>query len=315
MSKLINSRGEEMKISKPFLIGLVIIICFGTIFAADVDKELLVRFKTSTASFPSAQVDSCDVDSLDVPDTVITILNSVNARYLMEFADWFSIEDTLLTTPYGDTAYFPDLTAVFKIGFDSDSARTEAMDDIDSLLDDVLWVSKNCYGEYFSYYPYEEESFSNQWNMYNTNGHDIKAKDAWEYSLGYSGPKLGISDGKVYNHVEFGDRLSYDSWTGSSQIPSRDHGTHVAGIAGAGIHNYQVAGVAPFAKLRSSTIEEEVDYPDNYEITLDGAVWSIYQLASWGNRAINTSWGFPEYEALIHEACQSAWDAGALIVS
>lgn len=142
--------------------------------------------------------------------------------------------------------------------------------------------------------------FSQQWGLKNTAnpGYDINVEGAWSIVTG-TGIKVAIVDNGIdmlHNDIAANlSTMSYDAQSGSCPsvfISGNDHGTHVAGIAGAvGNNNLQIAGVAYGAKMIGVSHSLSID-PDivNTDISMElasGINWA------WINGAdvINNSWG------------------------
>ncbi len=161
--------------------------------------------------------------------------------------------------------------------------------------------------------PTNDTFFANQWHLQNTGqnggtfGIDISACKAWDLTTGCSSVTIAILDtGFELDHPDLIANVhstSYNTETGSS--PSAilgNHGTLVAGVAGASANNnLGVAGVAPNCKLMSISNE------------LAGTLASAMKRAAgiqyaWNNGAavVNNSWGSDVYSSQITDAVLDA---------
>ena len=123
-----------------------------------------------------------------------------------------------------------------------------------------------------------DNEFSNQWNLQNvgqtiggsvgTLGLDINVLPVWEYTTGDE-VTIGIIDtGISVSHTDLTDNISTDIngynfvYENNDLWPTgaENHGTHVAGIAGATSNSVGISGVAPDADLVSLTL---VDVPND----------------------------------------------------
>lgn len=155
--------------------------------------------------------------------------------------------------------------------------------------------------------------FSQQWGLKNTSysGYDINVEGAWSLSTG-SGVKIAVVDNKIDpGHDDLSSNLSnlsYDVSTGTSctHTDGEDHGTHVAGIAGAvANNNLQIAGVAYDAEIMRVRIIYGTGGSSFSEIA-SGISWA------WQNGAdvINCSWQTSTTASIINSAIASAMTNG-----
>ncbi|TDS58865.1 subtilase family protein [Myroides indicus] len=139
-----------------------------------------------------------------------------------------------------------------------------------------------------------DSDFSSLWGLKNNTypGMDINVCPAWNITTG-AGIKIAILDqGIDTNHLDLSGNIhsvSYDAKSGTSPsvFGNEEHGTHVAGIAGAiKDNNLQVTGVAPSAKLIPVSHSMYISTTISAELA-DGIAWA------WQNGAdvINNSWG------------------------
>ena len=165
--------------------------------------------------------------------------------------------------------------------------------------------------------------FNQQWGLYNSHniGKDINMNPIWTstnpsvYNITGKNIKIAIIDTAVdINHVDLEsniDSLSYNTDTGTSQIqinPLQDgaaHGTHCAGIAAARKDNgFQIAGVAPEAKIVSISNSLQLSYENSFKLA-NGITWAYEH----GVDVISCSW-HAGYNSAINDAIQNAFTYG-----
>ena len=98
---------------------------------------------------------------------------------------------------------------------------------------------------------------------------------------------IAILDGRVdAGHGDLQGRLSVHTVYGGTYTRNDNHGTHVAGIAGASLNNFGIVGVAPTARLFSIPVFDDTRWvaTDNGKAALDKAV-------TLGARVANMSYG------------------------
>jgi hypothetical protein len=97
--------------------------------------------------------------------------------------------------------------------------------------------------------------------------------------------------------------------------PGRNHGSHVAGIAGAAINNrIGVAGVAPFVRLLPvKTSKDNANAPDAR--TIYKGYQGILYAATAGARVVNCSWRDTAPSQANNELTQTALSMGTIVVS
>jgi subtilisin family serine protease len=187
--------------------------------------------------------------------------------------------------------------------------------------------------------PNDPDLLSLQWALHNTGqtggtvDADIDAVEAWDIEQGDPGVIIAIIDtGVDYTHEDLADNI----WHNPGEIPDNgsdddgnghidddigwdfvtedndpmdqdEHGTHVAGIAGAVTNNgIGMAGVCWNCKIMP------VRAGDRYFLNDDSAQAIIYA-AENGAKVLNLSWGGGPQSLLIADAIAFAADKGALI--
>ncbi len=142
----------------------------------------------------------------------------------------------------------------------------------------------------------------------------MQAPAAWDTSMGDPSIIIGILDtGIDASHPEFSGRIlpGYD-FVNNDNDPADDHGhgTHVSGIAAAGINNgIGMAGIAGKASLLPVKV---LDNTGNgwWSNVASGMTWAVDQ----GARVINLSLGGPTDSAVMRDAINYATAHNAVVV-
>lgn len=151
---------------------------------------------------------------------------------------------------------------------------------------------------------------------------------AHDASLLGTGVKIAILDtGIDYNHLQLSKAFQTDN-KGISFVQdvngvvsnpdpmddsSNGHGTHVAGIIAAAMDGTGTVGVAPQAQLLAVKVLDGSGF-GTIGWVLSGIDWAIGQQVDIINMSLGLSAESPGLEAL-EAACQTAWDAGILLVA
>lgn len=168
----------------------------------------------------------------------------------------------------------------------------------------------------------DDTYYADQWYLNNAGqnggvvGIDINAEPAWSVTMG-DGVGIAILDqGLQLNHPDLQANIlgsGYDAQTFTAgSIVRGDHGTAVAGIAGAVQNTIGVSGVAPEAQLIS--ISANIN-GSTYQMLASGINWAVQN----GADIINNSWGggtpSPIFDAAITDALNDGRNnLGAIIV-
>lgn len=112
------------------------------------------------------------------------------------------------------------------------------------------------------------------------------------------------------------DVIGWDFFTGSNNpyqsFHGNDHGTHVAGCAGAvGDNNVGVAGPAMHVKLLITKHQSHTQYSTSVSNGYNGIVYS----ADTGAHIINCSWGGPGQASYANNVINYATNKGSLVIS
>lgn len=148
---------------------------------------------------------------------------------------------------------------------------------------------------------------------------------AHDASILGTGVKIAILDtGIDYSHPElspvFQSGISFvqdENGVVSNPDPMDDsssgHGTHVAGIIAAAMDGTGTVGVAPQAQIYAVKVLDGAGF-GTIGWVLSGIDWAIEQQVNIINMSLALSADSPGLPAL-EEACQTAWDAGILLVA
>ncbi len=127
-------------------------------------------------------------------------------------------------------------------------------------------------------------------------GADLNVRAAWPWTLG-QGVTVSVDDvGVELRHEELSNNAAgaphHNFSTGTTngnpvnRGPNGAHGTEVAGLLGAGLDNFRMAGVAPKARLASCVI-----FTSNLVTVADDKLMDAYQYESNVIAVQNHSWG------------------------
>jgi len=188
----------------------------------------------------------------------------------------------------------------------------------------------------------DDYEFTRQWGLNNTgqtvngttgaSGNDINALAAWDTATDCSGVVIAVLDtGINYNHSD----LAGSMWDGSACVDelgnplggclhgydfiendndpkdTNGHGTHVAGIIGAGGNDgNRISGVCWKANIMAVRMLDT-----NGDGTTAGAVSGIQFAINNGAKIINASWGDFEYDQALYDAVSDAQDHGVLFIA
>lgn len=124
-----------------------------------------------------------------------------------------------------------------------------------------------------------------------------------------------IDTGVDYNHADIDPDMLVDGWDFANEDadPSDDngHGTHVAGIIGATIHNSAgIAGVAGGVKIMPVKVLNQYGF-GTVEDEIEGILWAIEN----GADVINLSLGSEEPDEAEEDAIELAQEAGIVVVA
>lgn len=153
----------------------------------------------------------------------------------------------------------------------------------------------------------------------------IGAKSAWDAGLFGQGVRIGVLDtGVHFGHFEFNGRLVAGPNVIDPSKPPQDdghsasgspqgHGTHVAGIAAAGIDQGGTVGVAPKATVVAVKVLDRTGFGETNQI-LTALRWAADQ----GIEVINLSLGSvaPEFfdDPATIATVEYAWSKGSIVV-
>lgn len=133
------------------------------------------------------------------------------------------------------------------------------------------------------------------------------------HSQGYkgSGIKVAVLDtGIRTNHPDLQIAGGYNAIGGSSYNDDNGHGTHVAGTIAALDNSVGVIGCAPQAQLYAVKVLDGSGN-GNYSNIIAGIEWAINN----NMKVINMSLGGSQGSAALELACNSAYNAGVLVVA
>lgn len=157
-----------------------------------------------------------------------------------------------------------------------------------------------------------DPSYSKQWGL-----SKAEVQKAWELGATGAGITIATIDtGVDVNHPDLKNNLveGYNAITGKTGLSAvqdnNGHGTHVAGIAAAGLNGEGIVGVAYQAKIMPiKAMDRSGEGTD--DIVADGIIWAV----DHGARIINLSFGSSEETNILRDAIQYAQAKGALLIA
>ncbi|MEW6007000.1 MAG: S8 family serine peptidase, partial [bacterium] len=159
-----------------------------------------------------------------------------------------------------------------------------------------------------------DPDFGKQWGLTK-----ISAPSAWDIEKGSSNVIIAILDtGVDYNHLDLDDLddkviKGYDFGNDDDNpMDTYDHGTHVAGIAGAETNNKTgIAGMSWNCKILAIKV-----FPDYSNETDDAKiVQGINSAVEHGAKVINMSFGGTDVGETLKDACDYAYNKGVFLVA
>ena len=214
---------------------------------------------------------------------------------------------------------YPDLNKLIK--------RMESFSEID--------YSEPKYSDFLDFQP-NDPSLSSCWHLTK-----IQAFDAWDLGTGSTSVVVAVVDDAVeINHLD----LTNVTWSNNLEIPNNgidddnngyvddyngydvadndnnpnppntnlDHGTHVAGIAGAQTNNN--TGVASVG-FGISIMPVKATRDNNFNGTINNAYDGVYYAALNGADVINCSWGSSSFSNTNYNIIQMAQNQGSIVVA
>jgi len=277
-----------------------------SLFGEVPEEEILILTEQDVIILPEGKV-SATLNEIEAPAELINALQTLEAQEIRKAMPEFNRADTMRISPDGNIARLPDFSQLFAIRLPLAVNRDSAIIMLEN-LPQIIRGEKNQRGEDFQICP-NDTHFNKQWSLHNTGqwggtpDADIDAAEAWEYSTGSNSIILGIVEGNNadWTHDDFGNKIFGDQYTPG------DHTTHVAGIIAAiGNNDLGVAGVDWHARINTQRAQ---DYG------VPEIVQAMNDAVNAGSKAINCSWGMPDYSQNVYDAFVSAYQMGALPVA
>lgn len=157
-----------------------------------------------------------------------------------------------------------------------------------------------------------DTQYSEQWGL-----SKAEVEKAWGLGATGAGITIAIIDtGVDVNHPDLKNNLvaGYNAITGRTGLSAvqdnNGHGTHVSGIAAAGLNGEGIVGVAYQAKIMPiKAMNRSGEGTD--DIVADGIIWAV----DHGAQIINLSLGANDESDILREAIQYAQAQGALLIA
>lgn len=267
-----------MKILQRICLMMALLSC--CIFAS-IDEEVIVLFKSDVLNMPKGQ-DTASLTEIAASQNIISCFQEIGVEQVIRAIPDFNRADTLKITEDGWVVRLPDWSNLYVIAITSN--RDSAIVKLEA-LNEVIYAEKNEKAEPLYTQP-NDTWFYRQWNLNDPTGDiGIDAMRAWDLSKGSNSIIIAIVDDGVVTNPYNGHQVHEDlvgKVFGDNKYG--EHGTQVAGIAGAVTNNNKgIAGVDWYAKLNIQ------DYGGASATELAQAV---YQAVNAGAKIINCSWAF-----------------------
>lgn len=309
--------GSSMNTSLYRTFFLLLLILIATVFLPasssfaqrDISREILVYFSSGVHRNSHGQS-----EAMVVSHGVRGILNRFNIQshsVKAAFPD-FDESDTLKITGVGRVIKRANMAKIFRLTLPNGVIRDHVIEAL-SHNPHVIYAEQNAMVK-FDMIP-NDAYFDDQWALHNTgqiNGTidaDIDAPEAWDITTGGSSSIIGIIDSGIdATHPDLSGKVSGDvGW-------SLEHGTHVAGIAGALTNNIiGVAGVDQKAELHSQRLLSSIE--DMYQAVVDAVDYDS------NVHVLNNSWHIvdendsPIYSRTVHFAFKYAYEMNRTAVA
>lgn len=312
INKIVN-QGElimNFKHYKIFLAILSLLILFSLkLYAQDEYQpgKIIAKFRSGIVNVPEGENSVIPDGQSILDDSLLSLLNEIGTTTLDKLVSWSQEGDSLILSPItGEQVFIHDWSRVFVINFNEEVDVNTTVDQMNQ-LESVIYAEPDAIAtpDTIPNDPY----FSSQWYLLNNVNpkFDIDATTAWDYSKGDNIIIAIIDEGVDVHHIDLATHI----WKGGGSetgMPSGNHGTYVAGIAGAVTNNnIGIAGIGWNSLLMPR---------DCHVWTLDSLVYDILD-ASLNNGAhlLNCSWHTVYNYSSLRNAIEDAFDTGSNIVA
>ncbi len=265
---------------------------------------IVVKFNDCVIDLPKGQrlVDKNDI-SLVYSD-LHNMLFELDEKYQLakivkhvRNAEWGDVYKTHLIT--GETVRVPDLSQIVSLRFENPVPLEETVRQLEE-LPVVEYAHQPPIFMFFDS-PNDDE-YEDQWNL-----EVVDAEKAWDLTHGLEAIKIAIvDDGVDQNHEDLEDKLGDDG----DEVEG-DHGTWVAGVAGAETDN--IDGVASLGWMITLNTYGGYNIYEDWEYAED----DIYDATDDANHIINMSWGLYKVATMgdLNELCPDCENKGKWVDS
>ena len=251
-----------------------LIVLLPVLFWASVDQEVIVLFKSGVIQMPSGK-DTASLNEIAAPQNIIACLQEIKSENIIKAIPNFDRADTLRITEDGWEARLPDWFNLYVV--DTEADRDSAIAEL-AKLSEVIYAEKNEKAEPLYVEP-NDPGFDRQWNLNDPSGYiGMDVMRAWDLAKGNNSFIIGITDMGVRTSEAVHEDLEGKVFGDDSYS---EHGTRVAGIAGALTNNNKgIAGVDWYARL---------NIQDYGNATVPELAQVIYEAVNAGAKIINCS--------------------------
>ncbi|MEO0106609.1 MAG: S8 family serine peptidase, partial [candidate division WOR-3 bacterium] len=312
--------GNNKSMVTKALVSFIMIVMPMLCMADYVPGEVLVRLKRGVVELPQGQAEGT-IESITGNQNLKNFLSNVGLIKIEKVFWNFEPKDTLKELENGEIVKIQDLSLVFKMSFNPDANILVIIDSLKQ-YSDVVYAEPN-YIMRANFWP-NDDSFSKQWSLWQSNDCDIDAEFAWDIETGNYNVKIGILDeGVDYYNADLGTyfgpghkiRGGYDFVNNDSDprptVPQQEvHGTHVAGIASALTNNHLgisgISGGTGGSDIGCTIYSYRILDPSGSG-TVANAVQGIERAVIDGVSVMNASWRGAEYSEAIRDAISVAY--------
>ncbi len=249
---------------------------------------------------------------VQIPADVNGVVNINGTPFLSQISGKYAITNVIRKHPKISDAH---LSNVYEIQFNNFSM-------IDSLIAEL---GRNSFIKYAEkkYLRYQFLTPNDPYYTYQWHLPQINAAAAWDISKGNPSVVVADVDGAILiSHPDLSAQISSKSWDVADndnnpnppfQNSNWDHGTHTAGLIGAGTNNSTGVSSIGFG-ITIMAIKATYDTASNTEAIDVGWDAIIYAVDS-GARVISCSWGGSNSSAYEQDVVNYAYNKGVLIVA
>ncbi len=293
-----------------FIVGFLLCPLSLNIFAQEkksgiVPGRVIVKFKYDEIELPQGET-RAEIGRVSFRSATLNrVLQRFKINHFARIVPAAVKGDTLRVLAKGAIVKLADFSQIHLLSFPEDISVNSVVAALQE-LDQVVYAEPDQFLVYDADPP-NDEFFDDQWHLQQSNDIDIDAPEAWHLSKG-DGIKIAIIDlGVRVTHEDFVGKIAPGGETTITVVSGNpNHGTKVAGVAGAATNNtVGVAGVGYNAKI--------IPY-DNKNILSESAN-DINAAVAAGADIINMSFHNITYSQTFRDALLNAFSQGVTLIA